>query len=492
MILVIFTPEIFISISFLFILILGVLFSRITKSQYSLNPSSIVGGLSVTTLLFAVVLAINTDLPVDTTYIFDQGLIFDKLSYYMRIFILLLSIPIFYFLTVYYFQIRGGEFEIFIIMGYSLVAMSILMCSLDFITFYLALELQSLAFYILAGSKKTSTLSTEAGLKYFILGGFSSAILLFGISLIYGLTGSVEFSSLSILLVENDTLLNKTSIFLALTFITSAILFKISAFPFHSWTPDVYAGAPLPITAFFSILPKIPLAVFFFRFYSSIFFNYPQEWTYLISIVGVITLLVGTFGAIYQTNLKRLLAYSTISHIGFILIGFSIGSASGLNSVFLYLIIYVLLSLGIFSILISNPYFKNYQNEDVNFINNIGELRSLFLANPISAIFLALFFLSLAGVPPLAGFFGKYSILLSLIEAKMYLIAVICVLASVVSAFYYLRIIRYLFFYKPDVWDFKTNVASPLAYLIAVLTFFNIFFLLFFDFILDLVLLMIS
>jgi len=492
MVLVIFAPEIFISLSFLFILVVGVLFSRLNKNQYSLNPSSIVGGLSIIILVFAIFLASNADLPEDTIYIFDQGLIFDNLSYYMRIFIFLLAIPIFYFLMIYYSQTRSGEFEIFIIMGYSLVAMSTLLCSLDFITFYLALELQSLAFYILAGSKKTSTLSTEAGLKYFILGGFSSAILLFGISLIYGLTGSIELSSLSLLLSENDGLLNKASVFLALTFITSAILFKISAFPFHSWTPDVYSGAPLPITAFFSILPKIPLMVFFFRFYSAVFYNYPQEWTYLISIIGVATLLIGTFGAIYQTNLKRLLAYSTISHVGFVLIGFSTGSPSGLNSVFLYLIIYVLVSLGIFSILISNPYFKNRKNEDVNFINNIEELRSLFFSNPTAAVFLALFFLSLAGVPPLAGFFGKYSILLALIESKMYLVAIVCVVTSVVSAFYYLRIIKYLFFYKPDVWDFKTNVGSPLAYLIAALTFFNIFFMLFFDFILDLVLLMIS
>lgn len=456
--------EIYLAIALLYSLILGSLMSKISKFSYSFTSFFSVLSLSILTIIlgFALILNLFSFFGPLTSLFLDQGFYFDKSS-------LFISLLISFFILVsaiFFYSYALIEFEIIILMCYSLIAMLVLVTTSDFIMAYLAVELQSLVFYVLAASNRVSSESTEAGLKYFLLGGFVSSLMLFGISSIYLSSGSVELPALFLLMQDGSFSLNSTLI-LGLSFFSVALLFKLSAFPFHSWTPDVYDGSPLVITAFFSVVPKLSILAFLTHLSYFVFSNLSVEWGNFLSFVSAFTIIIGTFGAIYQTRLKRLLAYSTISHVGFALLGVSTLSVSGFDSSIFYVVTYSLTNMVIFFILIGS-YSKNSFH-----LETIDDLKNLSNSSPISAFSLSILLLSLAGVPPLAGFFSKYFILMSLIDSSSYTLAVIAVLLSVVSAYYYLRLIKFIFFISSDSW-YKFSFNHSFSYIAALVLFLNL------------------
>jgi NADH-quinone oxidoreductase subunit N len=469
--------QIYLSVSVLYCLIAAVVAGKISKLNYSFSALEFTVRSSALCLLLSIFIAYNGFISLGrfASYAMDQGLVFDGLAFLAFAFLATFVIALLFYYGDYAQATKISDFEIPILMVYSFISMVILLTCSDFIIAYLAVELQSLVFYILAASNRFSPFSTEAGLKYFVLGAFASGLMLFGTAIVYFSIGTVDFYAAHFLLA-NDSL--RPIFYLGLAFFISALMFKLSAFPFHSWTPDVYAGSPLAITAFFSILPKLAVLAFVGRFYLSVIFSSLEDWNFLFLLVGLATLFVGAFGALYQSTFRRLLAYSTISHVGFIMLGFSAGLPSGMASSILYVLVYSLTNLGIFGILLSMHY--RFLNEDDHSLNDIHELRAIFTSFPTLSFLLGLFLLSLAGIPPLAGFFAKYSILTSLIEAKLYSAAVLVVLLAFVSAYYYLRLIKLTFFVRPFLWN-HFSLSSKFAYALGFLIAINVAFVALFE-----------
>jgi NADH-quinone oxidoreductase subunit N len=464
-------PEFYITLTLIFILLYGVTLTRFKKGGHSVDPSSLTSGLAVLIFVFAIILSLNYD---DKAVLFlVQGLFVDSLLTVSRLVIYFLTLIVFILANYYRSSVNVVEFETYILIGYASVGMTFVSSCADFITFYLALELQSLAFYVLAASRKNNKNSTEAGLKYFMMGGLASGLLLFGVSIVYGVYGTIDFPFLNILLTNPR---EDISFLLASIFILSAVFFKISAFPFHFWTPDVYDGAPLPITAYFSLVPKIAFTALLLRFYFSFFYLYPAVWNFLLTFVGLLTLTIGVIGAAYQVKIKRFLAYSTISHVGFVLLGLSTGILSGFAASLTYLVIYLLVSVGVFAIIFAYPINKPVTDE--GYIDTFYILTSFAKSNPLVALTFFLLILSLAGVPPLAGFFGKYVVLLALVEAKKYFVATVVALLSVLSAFYYLRLTKFLLLLNTEDWTYTTTSPLSLVVIVAVCSLLNLGFIL--------------
>lgn len=325
------------------------------------------------------------------------------------------------------------EFPVLILLA--ALGMMLMVSSNNFISLYLGLELQSLALYVLAAFKRDSAASSEAGLKYFVLGALSSGLLLYGISLVYGFSGTTSFPELSRIL--SGTNLELGPIF-GLVFICAALCFKISAVPFHMWTPDVYEGSPTPVTAFFAAAPKLAAVALFVRVLFQPFGGMTAEWEQIIFFVSIATMLLGSFAGLKQTNIKRLMAYSSIANIGFILVGVLAGQ-SGVQAVLIYLAIYFVNSLGVFSVILC----LRRQGQSVE---KISDLSGLSRSHPFLALAMALFMFSMAGVPPLAGFLGKYFVFLAAVNAGFVPLAIIGMLTSCVAAFYYLRVIKVMYF----------------------------------------------
>jgi NADH-quinone oxidoreductase subunit N len=323
----------------------------------------------------------------------------------------------------------------------------LLVSSFDLISLYLAIEMQSLCLYALAASKKDSTFSTEAGLKYFILGSFSSALLLFGISIIYGITGTTNFENLYLLLAgPNETLLNlESSVIIGLIFISAAFFFKIAAAPLHMWSPDVYEGSPVSSTIFFAVIPKIALFSVFLRLFQNVFSNFHDFFLLATVFFALFSVTIGSFVALRQKKLKRLLAYSSISHVGYMLLAFSANSIEGTQSLFFYLIIYMITSLVLWSLVLSINTLKN-----TNRSKTLVDLSFLSTTNPLLALTGLIAFFSLAGVPPLVGFYAKMSIFLTTIGSSLVFASLFAILSSVISSYYYIRIIKNLYFEKRE------------------------------------------
>lgn len=334
------------------------------------------------------------------------------------------------------------EFSFLILL--SLLGFILLTMSYDLIMLYIAIEIQSISFYILSCLKRNSAFSTEAGLKYFILGALASGLFLFGCSLIYGLTGTTNFKELSFLFIE---LKNEPLLVLGSLCILSAMLFKLSAAPFHIWSPDVYEGAPSVVTAFFSITPKLGLFIVLSRFFNEIFYEF-NEITYWWIFFGIgcslYSIWIGSITALQQTRLKRLLAYSAIGHVGYMLLGFFSGNSEGLQAVFFYLILYIITNICIWSSILG-----------INKLKFISQLKLVYHYNPFLCITLIISFFSLAGVPPLAGFLAKLSVFIAALESNFYLIVIFSVFLSVISTYYYLRLIKITTFEKMFFWDFS-------------------------------------
>jgi NADH-quinone oxidoreductase subunit N len=302
---------------------------------------------------------------------------------------------------------------------------------------YLGLELMSLSLYVVAASNRDNAKSTEAGLKYFVLGALSSGMLLYGASLIYGFTGTVSFAGIAAAAKTGSA-----GVVFGLVFLLAGLCFKVSAVPFHMWTPDVYEGAPTPITAFFASAPKVAALAVFTRVALTAFPGIVLQWQQIVVFVSIASMALGSFAAIGQTNIKRLMAYSSIGHMGFALVGLAAGTVEGAQGVLIYITIYVAMTLGSFAIILA-------MKRNGLAVEEIKDFAGLSRTNPLIAFFFAMLLFSLAGVPPLAGFFGKWYVFVAAIKANLFALAVIGVLTSVVGCFYYLSIVKVMYFDEP-------------------------------------------
>ena len=334
-------------------------------------------------------------------------------------------------------DLKSVKFEYPIIVLLSILGMFFMVSSNDLILFYLGLELQSLALYVLASIDRDNIKSSEAGVKYFILSALSSGLLLYGCSLIYGFTGSTNFVNIA----SSTENFNVGSIF-GMVFILVGLSFKVSAVPFHMWTPDVYQGAPTSVTSFFSVVPKVAGIAILIKFMYIPFREVLSEWQYILVFMSIASMILGALAAIGQTNIKRLMAYSSIGHIGYAIAGIAAGSENGFKSTLVYISIYVVMNIGAFACIL-------LMKRDGKYIEEIQELSGVSKNHPLMSLGLLIILFSLAGVPPLAGFFAKFYIFMAVIESGMYTLAIVGLVTTVVSAFYYIRIIKVMYFDEP-------------------------------------------
>ena len=418
-------PEIFLSLSIMFLLILGV---------FRKKNSNLIHNTSLVILLLTAVITFNETLGIKKTLLFNKSIIIDYLSSLMKIVTLIGAFLALVISTNYLKTFKIFKIEYPILILSSVLGMMIMISSNDLIVFYMGLELQSLALYVLATFNRDQLKSSEAGLKYFVLSALSSGLLLYGCSLIYGFTGSTNFN-----LIANQLDANEYALTFGIVFILVGLAFKISAVPFHMWAPDVYEGSPTTVTLFFTIVPKVAALTVFIRFLYVPFLNLIDQWQTILVFLSVASMLFGAIAAIGQTNLKRLIAYSSIGHVGYALAGLATGSNDGIQNSVIYIMIYILMNLGLFSCLLmmrrNNEYFEN-----------IDDLSGLSKNHPLLSISLLVILFSLAGIPPLAGFFAKFYIFKSVLEQSMYFLAIVGLLSTVIAAFYYLRIIKIIYF----------------------------------------------
>ena len=331
------------------------------------------------------------------------------------------------------------KFEFPVLVLLATTGMLMMISANDLIALYVGLELQSLSLYVVAAFDRRSARSSEAGLKYFVLGALSSGMLLYGASLIYGFTGSTLFTDIAASVQPSGTNLG---LIFGLVFLITGFAFKISAVPFHMWTPDVYEGAPTPVTAFFAAAPKLAAMALTVRTLFAAFPSVTPEWQQIVTFLAIASMALGAFAAIGQRNIKRLMAYSSIGHMGYALVGLAAGTAEGVQGVIIYLAIYLAMTLGTFACILA-------MRRNGRMVEDIDQLAGLSITSPMMAFLLAMLLFSLAGIPPLAGFFAKFYVFLAAINAGLYALAVIGVLLSVVGAYYYLRIVKIMYFDAP-------------------------------------------
>jgi NADH-quinone oxidoreductase subunit N len=389
-------------------------------------------------LLLAVVALIVVNAGDGTLEVFGGALQVDDFSRFVKVLALLGAAFVLVISQSYVEQQGMGRFEFPVLVIFAVLGMMLMISATDFLTLYMGLELQSLALYVLASFNRDNLKSTEAGLKYFVLGALSSGMLLYGISLIYGFSGSTSFAAVAAATSEGLSL----GLVFGLVFLVAGLAFKISAVPFHMWTPDVYEGAPTPITAFFAASPKVAALALFTRAMISAFPEAQEEWGQIVVFASILSMILGAVAAIGQNNIKRLMAYSSIGHMGFALVGLAAGNEAGVQGILIYLAIYVATTIGVFVCILAMR--RNGDN-----VENISDLAGLARSRPGYAFAFAMLMFSLAGIPPLAGFFAKFYVFLAAIEAGLYPLAVIGVLASVVGAYYYLRIVKIIYFDEP-------------------------------------------
>jgi len=376
-------------------------------------------------------------LPAGKLITFGGGFVVDDFARVLKILALIGSAVTIVLASNYLATEKQEKFEFSILILLSTTGMLMLISAADLIALYLGLELMSLALYVVAASNRDSVRSTEAGLKYFVLGALSSGMLLYGASLIYGFTGTVSFAGIAKAAGQGGLGLT-----FGLVFLFAGFCFKVSAVPFHMWTPDVYEGAPTPVTAFFASAPKIAAMAIFVRAPITAFPEIAPQWQQIIVFVSIASMVLGSFAAIGQRNIKRLMAYSSIGHMGFALIGLAAGTPEGVQGVVVYMAIYLAMTLGTFAVILT-------MRRGGAMVEEISDLSGLAGTNPALAFFLGVMLFSLAGIPPLAGFFAKFYVFLAAIKAGLYVLSVIGVLASVVGAYYYLVIVKVMYFDEP-------------------------------------------
>ena len=416
-------PEVFLSLGIMSVLMIGVF----TKNSYNL-----VNRLCLSILLITIAIIFNS---LDySEKVFLGSFSKDKFSDFIKILILISSIFVLSTTQNFINNVKISKFEYPILILLSILGMFFMVSANDLILFYLGLELQSLALYILASINRSDLRSTESGIKYFVLSALSSGLLLYGCSLLYGFTGSTNYEIIQTQLADN----NIGALF-ATVFIIVGLAFKVSAVPFHMWTPDVYEGSPTSVTNFFAVVPKIAGIAVIIRFMDVPFKMILSEWQFIVIFLSIASMILGAVAAIGQTNIKRLLAYSSIGHIGYILAGISTGEINGYSSSIIYLTIYVVMNLGAFSCL----YFMKVNS---TYTEKIDDLSGLSRNNPFLAFAFLIVFFSLAGIPPLGGFFAKFYVFIAVIENELYFLAIVGLVTTVISAFYYLKIIKIIYF----------------------------------------------
>ncbi|WP_421700703.1 NADH-quinone oxidoreductase subunit NuoN [Ancylobacter sp.] len=419
-------PELLLALSALALLMIGAFAGP--KSTDTVN------GLALAALFGALVLVLIG--PADAT-LFNGAFQVDAFGRFMKV-LALIGAGGTLAMSVDWLKIeKQDRFEYPVLVLLSTLGMMVLISAGDLIALYMGLELMSLALYVIAANNRDSVRSTEAGLKYFVLGALSSGMLLYGASLIYGFTGSVNFAQIAQAAREPSL-----GLIFGIVFTFAGLCFKVSAVPFHMWTPDVYEGAPAPVTAFFASAPKVAAMAVFVRFAMEALPNVVHQWQQIIVFVSIASMALGSFAAIGQRNFKRLMAYSSIGHMGFALVGLAAGTEQGVQGVLVYMAIYLVMTLGTFACILS------MRRKD-GMVESYDELAGLARTSPVKAFMLAVLMFSLAGIPPLAGFLAKYYVFLAAIEAGLYTLAVIGVLTSVVGAFYYLRIVKIMYFDEP-------------------------------------------
>ena len=420
-------PEMLLALGAMALLMFGVY--RGERSAGAVNGWTIV--------LLVIVAALEIWLPGDKLVTFGGSFVVDAFAKFMKVLALIGAATVIVMSLHYFRREKQERFEYAILILFSTLGMMVLVSAADLIALYLGLELMSLSLYVLACSNRDSVRSAEAALKYFVLGALSSGMLLYGCSLIYGFTGTVSFIGIAAAAKQGDI-----GLIFGLVFLFAGLCFKISAVPFHMWTPDVYEGAPTPVTAFFASAPKVAAIAIFIRAAVGAFPGIVSEWQQILVFVSIASMVLGAFAAIGQRNIKRLMAYSSIGHMGFALVGLAAGTAEGVQGVLVYMGIYLTMTLGTFAVILA------MRRDDV-MVEEISDLSGLARTHPGLAFFLAMLLFSLAGIPPLAGFFAKYFVFLAAIKAGLYVLAVIGVVTSVVGAYYYLAIVKIMYFDEP-------------------------------------------
>ncbi len=440
-----FYPELILVIGAMVLLMLGVF----SKKQAAARLAGVGIGLLVAVCAIVVVFPSHGIL-------FNGAFIQDSFASYMKA--LVLAGAAFALVLSVSSAVEEGldKFEYTVLILFATLGMMIMTSANDLMSLYIGLEMQALSLYILAAMKRQSTKSTEAGLKYFVLGALSSGMLLYGASLVYGFTGQTQFDKIAEVIILGD---RSIGLVFGLVFLLAGLAFKISAVPFHMWTPDVYEGAPTPVTAFFATAPKVAAMALLIRVVMEGFEPISSDWQQVVIFLSIASMVLAAFAAIGQKNLKRLIAYSSIGHVGFALVGLSAGSLVGVQGVAIYMAIYLTMTIGLFAAILS------LKNEN-GYVEDISDLAGLAQTRPFVAAIMAIIMFSLIGLPPLAGFFAKWHVFTAAIEARLFLLAVIGVLASAVSAFYYLRVVKTMFFDEP-VYKFAP-IPSELKFIMAI------------------------
>ena len=509
-------PELFLVITTIILLVYGVIYTTSKEKKYPLLllNCSWLGQLS---LLYTLLLTLNS--PVKNAVLFYNTLTIDSFTFFIKIIIICAALFSTFISLDYIVQESLNAFEYIILILLSTCSMCFLVSSADFISMYLAIECSSLSFYVLAASKRHSDFSTEAGLKYFLLGAFSSGLLLFGCSLVYGFTGVTNFSELGniftsgsnfvyheIMLCQPDwytqqsmpmhreamivskipmttTILSVHGCELGMIFILVGFLFKLTAVPFHMWAPDVYEGAPTSVTAFFAITPKAAILAVFVRIFLESFYDFMNPWQKILIFSSIASMILGSFAAMSQNKIKRLLAFSSIGHVGYLLVGFSCGTIQGLQGMCIYLIIYIVMSISLFTIVLSPVRREGTLSKDfyihhnpVQRIKYITDLTMLAKTNPILAVTLTITLFSIAGIPPLAGFYSKAFLFFAAMSSTMYLLAVIGVFTSVISCFYYIRLVKIMYFETSGEWCNFSRISKTNSIALGLTFFFILLF----------------
>ena len=508
-------PELFLVLASIILLMYGVIASTSVEKRYPLIISNTCW-LALGSLLISV--SLMASVPCSDGYVFYNSLVLDDFTWFLKC-ILLVGAALSLLISLNYIQeelINSFEFIILILLSTS--SMLFLISSADFISMYLAIEMQSLCFYVMAALKRNSEFSTEAGLKYFLLGAFSSGLLLFGCSLIYGFTGCTEFAQLvEIFECGTEQLAQRTAIQenvyaafqssgahpgsdlpspltynitemlsvrgceLGMIFILVGFLFKCTAVPFHMWAPDVYEGAPTAVTAFFSIAPKIALFGICIRVFLSGFYDFMGPWQKMLIFCSLASMILGALAAMSQNKMKRLLAYSSIGHVGYLLVGLCCGTVEGVQALLIYLTIYIVMTINLFAIILLHLGRHDTPSGVslspwVQRVKYTTDLTQLGNTNPLIALSLACTMFSIAGIPPLAGFYSKAALFFAAVSSSQYLLALFGVITSVVSCFYYIRLVKIMYFEKKGMWCSFSRVAKSSSLPLALTFFFIISF----------------
>lgn len=427
-------PEIFLALTAMALLMMGV-FQNTSESDGEVRVSRMISRLGIITLVLVMLLVATVSGATLTT--FGGMFVSDPFAVFFKVLVLLASVMALVLSQDYLEQQKIARFEYAILILFATLGMMMMISASNMMSLYMGLEMQSLSLYVIASFNRDDSRSTEAGLKYFVLGAVASGMLLYGISLVYGYSGTTDFTALGSMFAGDAHA--PLGLIVGIVFILAGLSFKISAVPFHMWTPDVYEGAPTPVTAFFATAPKIAAMALLVRVMIEPFGDLAGHWQQIVILISIASMLLGAFAAIGQTNIKRLMAYSAIGHAGYALVGLAAADEAGVRGILIYMAIYLFMNMGAFACILT-------MRRGDKMVENISDLAGMSKTHPLIAAALAVFMFSMSGIPPLAGFFSKLYVFLAAINSGLYALAIIGVLSSVVGAFYYIRIIKVVYF----------------------------------------------